>query len=248
MRALQQATLALYSHRDLESFRKAVPGIFTRLIPAKHFVLSNLRPDPVNRRMLTLDLWQWPERFVGGLREAMERNLFDHPFIVHARKYPTKRALRLSDFLTLRQLRRTRIYREALKPGGRGRSLSIGAHGGPGMATLTLARPETAPDFSERDRRMLELLRPHFDQARANLERETLHRATRSDSLKARGLTPRETDVALWLAQGKSNAEIATILTAPVRTIEKHVERILAKLGVENRASAAVAVAGIVRA
>jgi DNA-binding NarL/FixJ family response regulator len=116
------------------------------------------------------------------------------------------------------------------------------------VATLSITRPERAPRFSERDRRVMETLAPHFDQARANLERETHLRATRSASLKAHGLTPRETEVALWLAQGKSNHEIATILETPVRTLEKHVERILAKLGVENRSAAAVSVAEIIRA
>lgn len=244
---LQKAILALYSHRDLESFRKSVPDIFMSLIPAQHFMLANLRPDPVNRRMMALDLWESPEHFVGERREAMERNLFDHPFVVHVRKHRVTGALRLSDFLTLPQLRKTRLYREAMKPAGRGRTLSIGAHGGPGMATLTLSRPETEPDFTERDRALLEMLRPHFDQARASLERETLLRANRAQLLKTHGMTPREIEVALWLAQGKSNQEIANILDATSRTIEKHVEHILRKMGVENRAAAAIAMAGIIR-
>jgi DNA-binding NarL/FixJ family response regulator len=91
------------------------------------------------------------------------------------------------------------------------------------------------------------LLRPHFEQARANLERESVLRASRSQSLRTSGLTPRETEVALWLAQGKTNPEIGAILATPARTVEKHVEHILRKLGVENRATAAVALAEIIR-
>ena len=53
--------------------------------------------------------------------------------------------------------------------------------------------------------------------------------------------------VALWLAQGKTNPEIAIILATPARTIEKHVERILRKLRVANRVEAAVAIAEIIR-
>ncbi len=53
------------------------------------------------------------------------------------------------------------------------------------------------------------------------------------------GLTPREAEVLYWLAEGKTNAEIATILASSRRTVEKHVEHILAKLAVENRATAA---------
>jgi DNA-binding CsgD family transcriptional regulator len=53
-------------------------------------------------------------------------------------------------------------------------------------------------------------------------------------------LTPRELEIADWIAQGKTNAEIAEILGPSRRTIEKHVEHILVKLGVENRLSIAL--------
>ncbi len=95
---------------------------------------------------------------------------------------------------------------------------------------------------------MMELLRPHFELARANIEHESRARGHHSRSLKGLGLTPREIEVALWLVQGKTNAEIALVLGIPVRTIEKHVERVLRKLGVEHRAAAAVTVAEIIRA
>lgn len=54
------------------------------------------------------------------------------------------------------------------------------------------------------------------------------------------GLTPREAEVLFWIAQGKSNPDIATILGAGVRTVHKHVENIFRKLGCETRAAAAV--------
>jgi DNA-binding response OmpR family regulator/DNA-binding CsgD family transcriptional regulator len=51
-------------------------------------------------------------------------------------------------------------------------------------------------------------------------------------------LTPREAEVLFWLSEGKTNAEIGVILSSARRTVEKHVEHILEKLGVENRAAA----------
>jgi DNA-binding response OmpR family regulator/DNA-binding CsgD family transcriptional regulator len=57
-------------------------------------------------------------------------------------------------------------------------------------------------------------------------------------ALLALGLTPREAEVLFWIAEGKTNAEIATILASARRTVEKHVEHLLGKLGVENRAAA----------
>jgi DNA-binding CsgD family transcriptional regulator len=246
--AVQRATLALYAHRDLESFRKAVPGIFLALIPGYYFGLLDSRLNPAGESARILDVWESRPLCVGKNREALERNLPDHPFTRHSRAHGPTGALILSDFLTLAQLRRTRLYREALKPVKIGHLISVGSMGGPGVASLSIARTERGPCFTERDRGVMETLQPHFDQARANLERETHLRATRSASLKAHGLTPRETEVALWLAQGKANHEIAAILETPVRTLEKHIERILAKLGVENRSAAAVTVAEIIRA
>ncbi len=52
-------------------------------------------------------------------------------------------------------------------------------------------------------------------------------------------LTLREREVLRWLARGKSNAEIATILGISSATVGKHLEHIYPKLGVENRTAAA---------
>jgi|CXWL01.1.fsa_nt_gi DNA-binding CsgD family transcriptional regulator len=52
------------------------------------------------------------------------------------------------------------------------------------------------------------------------------------------GLSLRETEVLGWVAQGKTNPEIGTILGISRRTVQKHLERIFHKLGVENRHSA----------
>jgi DNA-binding response OmpR family regulator len=52
-------------------------------------------------------------------------------------------------------------------------------------------------------------------------------------------LTQRESEVLMWIARGKSNRDIADILNLSPRTVNKHLEQIYSKLGVENRASAA---------
>ena len=52
-------------------------------------------------------------------------------------------------------------------------------------------------------------------------------------------LTLREADVLLWISRGKSNRDISEILGISPRTVNKHLEQIFEKLGVENRASAA---------
>lgn len=52
-------------------------------------------------------------------------------------------------------------------------------------------------------------------------------------------LTERESDVLFWIANGKSNREAAEILSMSPRTVNKHLEMIFPKLGVENRTAAA---------
>ena len=246
MAALQRAILALHSHRTLAAFRRAVAGIFLEIIPAGYFSVADARIDPVKKSFKVLDMWESRPVRVGAMLEAFERTMFDHPFVTHMTEYGPCGALMISDFMTLPRLRRTRLYQETMRPADFGRSLSIGSRSGPGIATLNLTRPESARDFTERDRLVLELMQPHFDQARTNIERETAARANRSASLEIMGLTPRQIEVALWLAQGKTNPEIALIVASPVRTVEKHVEHILRKLEVGNRVAAAVAIAEIV--
>lgn len=66
-------------------------------------------------------------------------------------------------------------------------------------------------------------------------------------ALLSLGLTAREAEVLYWIAQGKSNPDIATILDAKVRTVHKHVEHIFQKLGVETRNAATIVALEILR-
>jgi DNA-binding NarL/FixJ family response regulator len=117
------------------------------------------------------------------------------------------------------------------------------------LATFTRKVPQLLltvtpdADLSERGRLLLDLLRPHVDQARRNAEMAGARNAALPGSLARYGLTPRQADVAHWLGRGKTNHEIARILSSSSRTVEKHVERILEKLEVENRTAAAVIIA-----
>jgi DNA-binding CsgD family transcriptional regulator len=61
---------------------------------------------------------------------------------------------------------------------------------------------------------------------------------TAGDFSKKLGLTRREGEVLSWLSKGKTNRDIAQILGLSPRTVDKHLEQIYAKLGVENRTAA----------
>jgi DNA-binding NarL/FixJ family response regulator len=68
-------------------------------------------------------------------------------------------------------------------------------------------------------------LKPNFDSAKP---------------LESLGLTAREAEVLLWVAQGKSNADIGTILGCAENTVKVHLARVFEKLGFENRNAATV--------
>ena len=70
--------------------------------------------------------------------------------------------------------------------------------------------------------------------------------ASDSERLKQHfSLTSRESEVLAWISKGKSNRDIGEILGLSARTVNKHLEQIYVKLGVENRASAAVKAANL---
>jgi DNA-binding CsgD family transcriptional regulator len=72
-------------------------------------------------------------------------------------------------------------------------------------------------------------------------ERQT---APKRRAFAAGRLTRREAEVLQWVAQGKTNTEIGHILGVSVRTIQKHLEHIYEKLGVETRIAAATVALG----
>jgi DNA-binding response OmpR family regulator len=86
-----------------------------------------------------------------------------------------------------------------------------------------------------RNARMLSDARLSRDQAPAVVSADLSHYQ----------LTPRELDVLAWIARGKTNRDIADILGMSPRTVNKHLEHIFVKLGVETRAAAAALVASL---
>jgi DNA-binding NarL/FixJ family response regulator len=104
----------------------------------------------------------------------------------------------------------------------------------------TMPAPPTIPVDGKR--------RLHFSLLSSTSESEVLFRIA-IDGADAQvailrrlyAVTGREAEVLLWVAQGKSNRDIGEILGLSPRTVNKHLEQIYQKLGVENRASAAIA-------
>jgi DNA-binding CsgD family transcriptional regulator len=109
-------------------------------------------------------------------------------------------------------------------------SLRVWLPAPPGRArTIYLERGKR--DFGERDRSLLELLRPFLIRL--------VERADRRRQGDARAiLTPRELEILKWIGRGRTTREIATVLVLSPHTVRKHVERILEKLGARTRSEA----------
>lgn len=114
------------------------------------------------------------------------------------------------------------------------------------LVALVLNRSKLA--FCERDRERLELLRPHLAFLYGHACRAAVRVANGAsaqpqapvlpDPAPHSGLTHRERDVLQWLACGKTDADIAALLSISPRTVHKHLEHIYVKLGVETRTAA----------
>jgi len=106
------------------------------------------------------------------------------------------------------------------QPGSEPISFKVNARGG-ASAMRVIYVGEIGPDEY-----LLRLVEGEIDDDRTWLKRKLT-------------VTEREAEVLFWIARGKSNRDIAEILDLSPRTVNKHLEQIYAKLGVENRASAA---------
>ncbi|MGH3395258.1 MAG: helix-turn-helix domain-containing protein [Streptosporangiaceae bacterium] len=152
-----------------------------------------------------------------------------------ARTGDLRSVVKTADFYSTRQWHSTGMYTQYDRPLGFEHSL---------MVCLPRALPRTAgtdryvrlylhrgpgPDFSERDRAVLTLLRPHLDQAYLDAEQ-------RRRSVPR--LTPRQKDLLRLLAAGHTNAQIARRLGISEGTVRTHLENIYERLNVSSRTAA----------
>ncbi len=140
-----------------------------------------------------------------------------------------------SDFYSARQWHSTGIYSDTLRPQGLEHQLMLclpdpaGLSAGPGRTVRLFLFRGPGPDFSERDRAVLTLLRPHLHQAFLDAERHR-HPVPR--------LTPRQNDLLRLVAAGHTNTQIARRLGISEGTVRTHLENIYEKLHVSSRAAA----------
>lgn len=156
-------------------------------------------------------------------------------------------AIRMSDVIGRLRYHDSPFYREWFQPVGIDHVLDLGlSTDRQRYRSLILLRGRDAADFSERDRAVLELLRPHLRarEARADLQRRVHDTggaaASDTDGADA-ALTARELEILRLVREGKTNTEIAGELWVSPGTVKKHLEHVYEKLGVASRAAAATA-------
>lgn len=87
----------------------------------------------------------------------------EHPVCRRRHDTGNTSALKLSDFVGLRQLRHSRVYAEWFRPLGRPHELSVYlVPAPPSYSKMVIFGRAPGRDFTERDRLLLDLLQPHF--------------------------------------------------------------------------------------
>ena len=147
----------------------------------------------------------------------------------------------IRDYYSARQWRSTGMYAEVYRPQSIEHELMLTFPAGPRPAGKPGPRPAgqqtirmfffrgPGPDFTDTDRAILALLRPHLRDMLSDLEQ-------RRNPVPA--LTPRQWQLVELLAAGHTNARIARQLRIAEGTVRTHLETIYRRLGVTNRAAA----------
>ena len=172
--------------------------------------------------------------------EAADRVHWEHYWDCQPCSYPDRtadlrRVVTIADFYSARQWRSTGMYGEYFRPLGIEHELMLSMPAGtpgntdPGRTLRIVLFRGPGPDFSERDRALLTLLRPHLYEAYLAAERK--RRPTPH-------LTPRQWQLLHLLAAGHTNFQIARRLGLAEGTVRKHLENIYRQLGASNRMAA----------
>jgi DNA-binding CsgD family transcriptional regulator len=149
---------------------------------------------------------------------------------------PCEGARTLTDFVSMPKFRRSEFYALVHRP--LGVEYMLWLYVDPGRTDARLEFDRVDSDFSERDRKVLDLLLPHLRQGL----RAAKHRPAAPGG--ATELTPRELEVIAHVAEGRTNNEIGRLLGISSHTVRKHLENAYEKLGTHTRTGAVAAVFG----
>ncbi len=145
---------------DFQAFGLGVVAGLQRLIPADAVAYNRIDL----RAGSTVVVVDPPETMFAEGKEALLRYGTQNPLVAHAIREPHTQALRISDFIGRREFHRTDIYNTLFRPLGLDYQMACGLPAPRGLV-VGVSINRSRQDFSERDRSLLDLLRPHFAQA-----------------------------------------------------------------------------------
>jgi len=176
------------------------------------------------------------EELHAALKQAYWQHYWDSRFCSYPGRSRDLRSItKVTDFYSARQWHSTGMYTDHSRLLGFEHTLMLclpeapGQTAGPERHVRLYFNRGPGPDFSERDRSVLMLLRPHLHQA--YLDAERLRRPVPR-------LTPRQNDLLRLVAAGHTNTQIARRLGISEGTVRTHLENIYDRLGVSSRTAA----------
>jgi DNA-binding CsgD family transcriptional regulator len=246
---LSDILLALYGAEDLDDFRRRALATVEREFGGELVCHNEVNLHNGD----SLSALSQPIAEFDALRPRFFDHIEQHPSVQHhlALRGAETRAVKTSDFVSQRRWRNSDIYQAFYRPLADVRyQLTIGQAIDSTLILFAISRRHR--DFSESERGLLSLLRPHFMQsyrhARERGELKVLSAravpAQCEDGALEFGLmtryelSRREAQVLLQLAAGKSNVEIADALGISVSTVKTRLEQVFRQLGVNSRAAA----------
>lgn len=197
------------------------------------------------------DLRTGHRQVIGSADEALsdrDRACFDrffaaHPLVRYHAFEHGQGAHRISDSQPFAQFRETALYNEYYRAIRIDHVVAVPIEANANtLVSFVLNR--SGRDFSDRERALLDLVGEHLAQMyRCACEFERL-RAGRGPATSAPSLSARENEVMHWLGGGKTDRDIAALLGCSHRTVQKHLQHIYSKLGVETRTAAVMRLLG----
>jgi DNA-binding CsgD family transcriptional regulator len=149
-----------HSFADLDSFRSGIlPGL-ERLVPCDLVGYNEVDPGGENALVIT-----FPDPPLEIAGEALSRLAHQHP-LISVQANGDGRAVKISDFLSPREFHSLELYDELYRLLGAEDQIAFGL---PGPMVIGIAMNRDRRSFGERDRQMLDLLRPHLTHAHARL-------------------------------------------------------------------------------
>ncbi|WP_221032085.1 helix-turn-helix transcriptional regulator [Actomonas aquatica] len=147
-----------------------------------------------------------------------------------------------SDFFSRREFKQLDIFAEVYRMLGIDDHCAVFVPGTSGEVCFFGIERHKGADFSSEDRDLLALAQDHLGNARelAKSRDAVLQRGASPEPLHRAGLTVREAEVLAWLAEGKTNEEIAILLRLQLYTVKGYVKTIFQKIGAPNRLAAAL--------